>query len=141
MIPLQPTPAFLGEFDTVLTEHFPLPQRPEPNGFLINGFIGAVPRSEIVSDALDRAMANIRKRKSGSIFDITGPANLMMAREAFLQSHPHRAREIHVIPHAEGWGKMWQLGSASYNDGDLHWSIREKSESPFIDGSPPPAHR
>jgi mannosyltransferase OCH1-like enzyme len=138
LIPLQPTPEFLGEFDTVLTEHFAHAELPEPNGHLINGFIGAVPRSHILSDALDRAMVNMGARMAGSIFDITGPANLMRAREAFLLSYPERAHEIHVIPHAEGWGKLWQMGSASYNDGDLHWSIREKSESPFIDGAPLP---
>ncbi|MDD2878313.1 MAG: capsular polysaccharide synthesis protein [Acidiphilium sp.] len=69
---LQPITDELIDYDLVVTEHFPKENLREPNGFLINSFIGARPYHPCISHALDEALHNVFGRKQGSIFYVAG---------------------------------------------------------------------
>ena len=72
---LEPRVPFLNalvDFDLVLTEHFPQYHRPDPNGFLVNGFIGSDRQTSFLDHVLERVTTNVEKRMKASMFDVTG---------------------------------------------------------------------
>ena len=58
----------LLDFDVVLTEHFPQSNRPEPNGLLINGFIGSDRQTQFIDRVLKRV--SIERRAASSNLDL-----------------------------------------------------------------------
>jgi hypothetical protein len=72
---LSPCSAFLPallDFDLVLTEHFPQPHRPQPNGLLINSFIGSERNTQFIERVLQRVLLNVENRIDGSVFTLPG---------------------------------------------------------------------
>ena len=68
---LEPRCRFLTpllDFDVVLTEHFPQSNRPEPNGLLINGFIGSDRQTQFIDRVLKRV--SIERRAASSNLDL-----------------------------------------------------------------------
>lgn len=127
---LSPRSAFLNEltdFRLVVTEHFPKENLPDPNGFLLNSFLGAEPAHPVIADALNRVVRNVRERQQGSIFYITGSTNLKDA----LAAHPGEVGS-HMLPHQTTWNVLFDVGGASYNENGMHWSVRETREPLYI---------
>ena len=126
----------LSENDIIVVEHFASDDLPHPNGLLNNTFIAAIPRHPVVVNALRLAVENVLRRNGTNVFRITGPANLMTSKKSFVLEHPEKCSAIHMLGHNESWGVLWEYCSSSYNSNSRHWSLRQKSESPFLDVSP-----
>lgn len=124
--PLRPFLAELAHHDLVLTEHFTKPDLPDPTGHLSNSFLGALPGHPVVAQALEAVIGNIERRQGGSIYQVTGAPNLMVAYQAL---QPERTR---LLAHHEAWDLLFKIKGGSYNGAAGHWSIREKTESPYI---------
>jgi len=124
----------LLDFDLVLTEHFPQPHRPEPNGFLINSFIGSDRHTQFMDRVLKRVLSNLERRVQASTFDVTGPRNLLKVKEE-MANLPGGIGSYTVLPHTETWGKLFSLQAAPYNDNGMHWSVRELREPIYNDAS------
>jgi hypothetical protein len=132
---LEPRCRFLTpllDFDVVLTEHFPQSNRPEPNGLLINGFIGSDRQTQFIDRVLKRVLLNVEQRVQTSIFDVTGATNLLKVKEE-MANLPGGIGSHTVLPHTETWGKLLSLGSAPYNHQGMHWSERELHEPIYND--------
>ena len=123
----------LSENDIIVVEHFADENLPHPNGLLNNTFIAAIPRHPVVVNALRLAVENVLRRNGTNVFRITGPVNLMTAKKSFALEHPEKCGAIHMLGHKKSWGVLWEYCSGSYNSNGRHWSLRQKSESPFLD--------
>ncbi len=109
----------------VLAEHFPNASLPEPNGFLINSFLAAPGGSPFFARCIDIATHNVVNRIAGSIFKNVGSGVLMQVID-------ETSCPVHVMPHTQTWGILFDVGGAPYNHGGLHWSQREiAGESPY----------
>lgn len=117
-----------SDYDLVLTEVFPKEDLPNPNGILVNGFIGAAPDNHVISKALHMAAENVNRRMPGSIYHVTGATNLMNA----LQDTPDRGTYF-CLRHQTAWGYLFTIRGGSYNKKNMHWSLREKYENPYQD--------
>jgi hypothetical protein len=123
----------LLDFDLVLTEHPPQDHRPEPNGFLINSFIGSDRHTQFMDRVLKRVLLNVEKRIQSSVFDVTGPMNLLKIKEEMYQL-PGAMGKYTVLAHDEAWGQLFSSRAAPYNDNGMHWSVRERCEPIYTDG-------
>lgn len=125
----RPLRAFGGEVPgpAFLAEHFPLPSRPDLTGHLCNSFLGAEAGHPFIGRALDLALANVRNRATGSVFDLTGGG--IFKRLAY--------RNDPALPPALPWRLCWgdwmTRTGMSYNAGALHWSQRQKVD-PLYEG-------
>jgi hypothetical protein len=127
---LFPLVSFLDQLtnhELIVTEHFPKDNLPEPNGFLINSFIGARPHQPCITEALATALRNIDCRMSGSIFYVAGSTLLQTATASM---NPVRLK---LLPHTQTWGHLFEIRGGSYNANGLHWSQRQERESPYHD--------
>lgn len=126
---LHPLTPFLDRLvadNLVTVEHFPKDNLPEPNGFLINSFIGARPYHPCISTALNAAVRNVRSRMTGSIFYVTGAPVLMAAIATSPNQDGYR-----MLDHEEAWGRLFEIRGGSYNDNGMHWSLRQEQESAY----------
>lgn len=133
---LRPKRAFLSDtldFDAVLTQHFPRPDMNLPDDFLINSFIGSVPTMPIIAKALTEITELVLARTEGSVFAVTGPLPLGRARREFLTKHPELAGHVKLLRKEETWDRLFSAGYGTYNKILGHWSVREKSESKYIE--------
>jgi hypothetical protein len=131
--PRQPISPALRGFATVLVEHFPKPELPDPRGVLVNGFIGAIPGAPVIASALNLALANVRERQGDGVFAITGPGVLTTAWRSHRLAHPEQAASVRVIAHADAWGVLWDVLPDTYNPPAAHWAERQQRESPFVE--------
>jgi hypothetical protein len=125
----------LLEFDLVLTEHFPQFHRPKPNGFLASSFIGSDRCTQFMDRVLKMVLSNVEQRVQASIFNVTGPMNLLKVKEEMADLPGGIGRYV-VLPHTEAWAKLFSLGSAPYNENGMHWSVRERREHMYADSAP-----
>ena len=130
--PRQPIPPDLHAYETVLVEHFPKAELPEPRGLLVNGFIGAAPGAPLITTALALVLKNIERRQGDGVFGISGPGALTLAARSFRLANPERSRLAHVIPHARAWGVLWDVIPDTYNPPGMHWAERQQRESTFV---------
>jgi mannosyltransferase OCH1-like enzyme len=133
LVPCSPFLTPLLDFDLVLTEHFPQYHRPEPNGFLSNGFIASDRDTQFVDCVLKRVLLNVEERVQSSIFNVTGTMNLLKVKEEMAKL-PGAIGKYTVLPYAETWAKRFWFGAAPYNDNGMHWSVRELHEPIYNDG-------
>jgi mannosyltransferase OCH1-like enzyme len=112
----------------ILTEHFAKDDLPIPNGRLSNSFIGARPNNPVIGQALISSVNNVNRRMGGSIYHVTGATNLEVA----LQSQSDQDNHF-MIPHQTAWDYLFSIRGGSYNGKNMHWSIREQQESPYLD--------
>ena len=133
LVPSSPFLTPLLDFDLVLTEHFPQKHRPEPNGFLSNSFIGADRYTQFIDRVLEKVLRNVEQRIQSSIFDITGPMNLMKVKGE-MANLPEAIGRYTVLAYTEAWAKCFRFGEAPYNDNGMHWSARERNEPIYNDG-------
>lgn len=122
----------LLDFDLVLTEHFPQFHRREPNGFLAGSFIGSDRYTEFMDRVLRKVLLNVEERIQSSIFDVTGPMNLLKVKAEMIK-FPGAIGKYIVLAHTDTWGKLFGLGTAPYNDNGMHWSVRERREPIYND--------
>lgn len=112
----------LEEAGPLFVEHPGLEVRTIPKGFVSNSFFGAPPGSPTVLDALHRACTNVDRRIAGDIFETTGPSLLNAALRESLEL-------VKILPHPGFWSVFVQRTTASYNEGEMHWSERQQKES------------
>ncbi len=125
---LYPLRSFLDDLtgnDLVLTEHFAKPDLPDPSAYLSNSFIGAVPAHPVISRVLKAVCENVNRRMGGSIYGVTGATNLMAAVEG-VESYTR-------LGFRDAWGGLFEIRGGSYNGPDMHWSVREGLESPYVE--------
>jgi hypothetical protein len=134
--PNAPHPNHLLQYESVVVEHFPKPDLPNPNGLLNNTFISAEARHQMISNALRLAVENVFRRHGSSVFAITGPSNLLIARNSYLLEFSERSPNNYMLDHKSSWGVLWDYGFGSYNSKAMHWSIRQKNESPYLAANP-----
>jgi mannosyltransferase OCH1-like enzyme len=118
----------LVQNDLIFTEHFPKADLPNPNGRLSNSFMGAVPAHPVITAALARVVKNVHSRMKGSIYHVTGATNLELAVEEINQKGSY-----FIMAHQTAWDYLFSIRSGSYNGSNLHWSLREQRECPYID--------
>jgi len=118
----------LVSYHLVLTEHFTKDDLPIPNGRLSNSFIGARPSNRVIGKALISSVDNVNRRMGGSIYHITGATNLEIALQSESGEDDH-----FMIPHQTAWDYLFSIQGGSYNGKNMHWSIREQQESPYLD--------
>ena len=106
----------------LFVEHPGLQVRTIPKGFVSNSFFGAPAGSTILFDALHRACTNVALRIAGDIFETTGPSLLNAALR-------ENREAVRIIPHPGFWGVLVERTTASYNEGEMHWSERQQKES------------
>jgi mannosyltransferase OCH1-like enzyme len=106
----------------VFVEHPGLQVRTIPKGFVSNSFFGAPAESTTVLHALQLACANVALRIAGDIFETTGPSVL---NAALRENH----EAVRIVRHPGFWGVFVERTTASYNDGEMHWSERQQKES------------
>jgi hypothetical protein len=136
LVPRQPIATALHRFDAVLVQHFPKAELPDPTGVLVNGFIGAVPGSHLIATTRALALANIGARQGDGAFALTGPGVLTTAWRSELLAG---RLGMHVIPHGQAWGVLWDVGSDSYNRSGQHWALRQLREPLFFNDPLPPS--
>jgi mannosyltransferase OCH1-like enzyme len=105
----------------VVVEHRRPAARLVPEGSLSNSFFGAPPRSDTVLHALQSACANVARRASGDIFEITGPALLDAAVR-------HTAEPVMVVPNTDFWDVIVDRTRVAYNSQGMHWTHRQRKE-------------
>lgn len=132
LIPHAPFMTRLLDFDLVLTEHFPQYHRPEPKGFLSSGFIGSDRNTQFIDRVLERVLLNVEDRVRSSIFDVTGPMNLMKVKKEMAQCGEVMGKYT-ILEYTETWAKLFWLGIAPYNNNGMHWSVRELREPIYND--------
>ena len=130
--PCSPFLHTLSDFDLVLTEHFPQSHRPQPNGLLINSFIGSDRNTEFIKRVLTRVLANVEERVTGSVFHVTGPTNLVNVKQE-MEEVPGALGTYTVLGHTETWNKMFSVEDLSYNRNGMHWSVRQRHEPIYLD--------
>jgi hypothetical protein len=71
-------------------------------------------------------------RLSAGVFHVTGP---MVFNKFYppLKARLNGTMMDYVIPCTQSWGRLFSTESGEYNDGDLHWSIREQREGMYVD--------
>ena len=113
----------------ILTEHWPQPNLPIPNGRITNSVIGACGGDPVIKAALARACRNVNSRLDASIYHVTGATNLEveLAKAGFRTPHLN----AHMIPHDLAWKTYFEVRGGSYNGERNHWSLREQRESPY----------
>jgi mannosyltransferase OCH1-like enzyme len=134
---LEPRIPFLTtllDLDLVLIEHFPQFHRPEPNGFLASGFIGSDRYTPFVNHVLEKVITNVDKRVQSSIFDVTGPANILSTK-VDMENNSQPIGNYTVLSHRHAWTKLFSMGPASYNNNGRHWSLRELREPIYVDNN------
>ena len=132
---LEPRVPFLNalvDFDLVLTEHFPQYHRPDPNGFLVNGFIGSDRQTSFLDHVLERVTTNVEKRMKASMFDVTGAPSLFMTKTE-MEKNGEPIGNYTVLSHRQAWNEFFTMGPASYNYNRMHWSLRELREPIYED--------
>jgi hypothetical protein len=125
-------PPALHGFATVLAEHFPKPDLPDPAGLLVNGFMGAAPNAPVIAMALDLVLCNVARRQGDGVFAITGPGALTTAWGCYRLADPAYRHTVFVIPHRQSWGVLWDVGADRYNPPGLHWAERQRREPLFV---------
>jgi mannosyltransferase OCH1-like enzyme len=124
---LYPLCSFLDEHttsDLMLVEHFPSEFIPDPSGVLVNGIFGCSRGNPFIGACLERATANVRRRMSTTVWEVTGP-NVFMEVAAEISSV--------AMPSTSVWGKLIEVGSASFSSDAAHWSAREQRETMYLD--------
>ena len=121
---------FLDDFHRekiVLAEHFPTPKHPNPteHRLLINAFIGAEAKQDLITRVLQIAVSNVLLLNKGGIWGLTGPRTLMMARDEFIHIRKQADFNPLILNHRDTWDKLFKIGSGV---GGVHWSKREKNE-------------
>ena len=127
----------------VLAEHF-IKAGWKP-GLPCSAFLGAEPGHAFFETALALAVRRVAER-TPQTFRVAGPAALQEAVWQHFTRHDaardfYMLPEFHMLPQSQTWDKWFKVGSGSYNDKDdkLHWSQRERAESPYADPLPVPA--
>jgi len=120
----------LLEYDIpVLAEHWPIEKCPYMEPHLLNSFFGAPKYNEFIWLCLKQACENITTRKKLGVFGLTGAGVMMNVLKQM--EHSGNACNYHLLEHSVLWGKHLKREGGSYNDGNQHWSIRQKTESLF----------
>jgi mannosyltransferase OCH1-like enzyme len=114
-------------YDLVLTTHFAKDDLPDPTGHLSNSFIGASPNNIIISRTLEQVARNVNNRMKDSVYHITGATNLMNSVKSSDNSKSH-----FIFSHQATWDYLFTIRGGSYNGVGMHWSQREKKESPYV---------
>jgi len=141
-----PAYPFLHEVDPaislVLVEHMSNAAVPDPasRGILISGFFGACPRHPLIGEALELVVSRVKNRvKAGGVWELFGPGVLSRCARGrfpglFLSSFDgvEAWRGSDFFDVRVKWGSA---GKGNYNgsNNELHWSVREKTESVYLD--------
>jgi len=128
--PLAAISADLWQFHTILIEHFPRLNLPDPTGVLINSFIGAQPCSPIIKTALNLVLANVATKTPRNVYSMTGPPNLENALLAYRLMESEASVGVKILSFKECWDRLWEKVEGSFNKDGMHWSLREKTEAP-----------
>jgi mannosyltransferase OCH1-like enzyme len=115
----------------ILTEHWPQPNLPIPNGRITNSVIAACGGHPIIKAALLRAAYNVNSRLDASIYHVTGATNLDVETAKYRFRNP--SIQIQIIPHQLAWGTYFEIRGGSYNGERNHWSLREQREPIYRD--------
>lgn len=110
----------------VLCEHFPTPAQPDPMGKLCNSFFAARPGDAFLELALTTALQTVEARQAGSVFDLTGGGLFNRLRRGWT------GPELQVLPLRPVWTQWLRRTQMGYNAGDLHWSVRQKTEPLYL---------
>lgn len=123
---LHPRKAFLStliSYDLLVIEHFPKYNLPDPNGFLINSFIGSCQNHPCITTALDCAIKNVNRRMPGSIFYVAGSTVLLDV----INTTSNRGK-LRMLDHRTAWQELLEIRGGSYNSSGMHWSERQEHE-------------
>ena len=117
----------------ILVEHPPLASRPDPVDYLCNGFFAAPKGNQFIIDVLSFICRSVNSRKEGGVFGISGGAVFMrlLQRDKERESN-HKVYSYELIRHKDFWGECVKRTSASYNEGNNHWSIKQKVHSLYL---------
>ncbi len=120
----------LGYDSPVLAEHWPVKNPPEIESHLVNSFFAAPKQDEYIWACLEKACGNVNKRKKRGVFGLTGAGVMMRVLDHMKCSG--NPCDYHLIEHSELWNINLKRLGGSYNDGNQHWSIRQKTELPYL---------
>lgn len=110
----------------ILTEHWPIKVSSKFNPHLSNSFFGAPEKNKYIWMWLEKAHENIEQRVMRGVVGLTGAGVIMrIMRE-------EKDNNYYLIKHDKIWNELIQRKGGSYNDNEQHWSVRQKSESPFL---------
>jgi hypothetical protein len=110
----------------VLAEHWPAKTPAKYHPRLLNGFLGAPKKNKYIWMWLVDIDENIRLRKKRGVVGLTGAGVIMRRIEQINKA------DYHLIKHNALWNTTIKRVGGSYNDGDQHWSIRQKEETHFL---------
>ena len=112
----------LLENNTVLIEHWPQHDRPDPNGLLANSFIGSEPKSTIILELIDTALVGIKCRVDASPSAVTGGG--MITKVIGKRNH----NGLKILPHTEYYKIAFRRVLLAYNNFNKtgHWTSEWK---------------
>jgi len=141
LVPLRPFLSDLIGHRLVLAEHF-VNDAWVP-GLPCAAFMGAEPGHAFLHAATEHALRQIEARWPRTL-EVAGPNALYHVLSAMRHSGQIGPDYV-MLPQHVAWNGLFANGSSSYNrgrTGDMHWSLRERVESPYLDaGAPAPATR
>ncbi len=129
MVALRPFLEPLVDQRLVLAEHF-VNSGWQP-GIPCSAFLGGEPGHFFFDEALNQARERIDSRWPKTL-EVAGPNALFRVTKKMVNESTIGDKFV-LLPQSETWDKLFKVGSGSYNqkDSHLHWSVREKQESPY----------
>lgn len=120
----------INEESPILSEHWPVTKPPVFKPHLSNSFLGAPNNNKFIWNCLEIVCQNIEEREVEGVYSITGGGAMMKCLSRKLLADPNY--QYHLLAQENLWNNNIKRSGGSYNDGNKHWSIREKSESCFV---------
>ena len=115
----------------IFVEHPPMENDPDPKDRFCNAFIGAKSKDKFIYLCLEEAIRRVQNRMDkGGVYGTTGGSLIMHILRK--NTSTEGCLPIHPLRHKEFWNVRIRRTAASYNKGDQHWSILQKTESLYL---------
>lgn len=118
--------------ELVLVEHFRFEQLADPAGVLTNNLIGSSAKNDFIEACIERVHENIDARLSTSVWHVAGIKVYMDIYSEWEKRNGYTPNGV-VLKSDYVWHQLVELGSGSYSANRLHWSVRERGESIYLD--------
>lgn len=115
----------------VFPEHPHIAGAPPSRDRYCSAFFGAPPRHPLILACIKDMCSKVHARdEKGGIYNVASGS--MVVRVIRNHTPPGGNPPIHVMRVDDTWNVLMKRVAASYNAGDKHWSVRQKTESLYF---------